>query len=136
MDVLIIESTENTPGIILDHNKNFLEFIGESRPEDVKKFFTPIFEWLDAYKSHLYFLADKQGSAIKVECNFKMEYFNSSSAKYILDLFMKLGEIDKGNLNVNVNVNWHYNEMDEDMKDAGEEFEKLAGLKFNLVAYA
>jgi|LakMenEpi03Aug12_release.lakeMendotaPanAssembly.Ray.scaffolds.fasta_scaffold1060896_2 hypothetical protein len=136
MDVLILESTENTPGIILDHNKNFLEFIGESRPEDVKKFFTPIFDWLDTYKNHLYFLADKSGSTINVDCNFKMEYFNSSSAKYILDLFMKLGEINKGNSNVNVNVNWHYNEMDEDMKDAGEEFEKLTGLKFNLVAFA
>jgi hypothetical protein len=65
-----------------------------------------------------------------------MDYFNSSSAKYILDLFMKLGDINGGNSNVNVNVNWHYNEMDEDMKDAGEEFEKLTGLKFNLVAFA
>jgi len=135
MNTFILESTENTPGIILDHTKNYLEFIGESRPEDVKKFFTPIFEWLDNYKSHLYFLADKSSAPISVNTCFKMEYFNSSSAKYFLDLFMKLGEIDKGNTNVKVNVDWHYNEMDEDMRDAGEEFEKMVGLKFNLVAY-
>jgi hypothetical protein len=135
MNVLTLEQTDNTPGVILDHNKNLIEFTGESRPEDVKKFFTPIFEWLESYKNHLYYLADQSSSPITVITNIKMDYFNSSSAKYFLDLFMKLSEIDKGNNKIKIEVNWHYNEMDEDMRDAGEEFEKMSEMKFNLVAF-
>lgn len=133
MEALIKESTENTPGIILDHTKHMLEFLGESRPEDVKKFFAPVFSWLEEYKSYLYFIAGSSSASVDVNCNFKLEYFNSSSAKVFLDLLNSLKDICKEGGNAKLNINWYYDAPDEDMRDAGEEFEKMVGIKFNLI---
>ncbi len=133
MEALIKESTENTPGIILEHTKHSLEFLGESRPEDVKKFFGPVFAWLTEYKNYVYFIAGSSTGAVQVTCNFKLEYFNSSSAKIFLDILNVLKDICGDGSNAKLVINWYYDEPDEDMRDAGEEFEKMVGVKFNLI---
>ncbi len=125
-----IDSTENTPLIELDHNSHTLLFQGDSRPENVQQFYTPVLNWLEDYSKHLYFLKDLNNSSIDVVCNFKFEYFNSSSAKYIMDIITKLSGLESG---INLKINWHYEEMDEDMQEAGEEFEDMMGVKFNFV---
>ena len=56
------------------------------------------------------------------------EYFNSSSAKYILDLCKNLGKIRAGGNKIV--IKWHYKEDDEDMLEAGKEMSKLAKLPF------
>lgn len=127
MEILNLELTDNTPKIILDHTKHELEFEGDSRPEDVQKFFKPVMSWLDDYESFI-----KSNSGITLNANFKLEYFNSSSAKYIMDIILKLGDIKK-NANISLNINWYYDEMDEDMLDAGEEFEDMLDVEFNFV---
>ncbi|MCB0395617.1 MAG: SiaC family regulatory phosphoprotein [Flavobacteriales bacterium] len=58
MEALRIPATESSPAITLDPEKGTYEIIGESRPEDVRKFYEPILEWLDKYKSSLYWLKD------------------------------------------------------------------------------
>ncbi len=125
-----VEATDNTPLLDLNHQTHTLLFEGESRPEDVQKFYSPVLEWLESYNKHLYFLKDMNSNEITVNCNFKYEYFNSSSAKYIMDIINKLGELDSS---ISLNVNWHYEEMDEDMFEAGEEFQDMLGVKFNFV---
>lgn len=127
MEVLNLEVTENTPKIILDPNKHELEFEGDSRPEDVQKFFQPIMNWLNDYEVY-----SKSAGQVNLNANFKLEYFNSSSAKYIMDIILKLGKIAEAD-NVTLNINWHYDEMDEDMLDAGEEFEDMLDVEFNFV---
>lgn len=125
-----VEATENTPLIELDHNNHTLLFQGDSRPENVQQFYSPVIEWLDNYGKHLYFLKDLNNASIKIDCNFKFEYFNSSSAKYIMDIITMLSKFDNG---VTLNINWYYEEMDEDMQEAGEEFEDMMGVKFNFI---
>ncbi|TXB63919.1 DUF1987 domain-containing protein [Vicingus serpentipes] len=125
-----VEATENTPLIELDHNNHTLLFQGDSRPENVQQFYSPVIEWLDNYWKHLYFLKDLNNASIKIDCNFKFEYFNSSSAKYIMDIITMLSKFDNG---VTLNINWYYEEMDEDMQEAGEEFEDMMGVKFNFI---
>ena len=44
-------------------------------------------DWLKEYEKHLYFLKD-QGGKISVLANFEFEYFNSSSAKYLMDIII------------------------------------------------
>lgn len=39
MNSIIINKTDSSLGVILDASKNYLEFEGESRPENVKAFF-------------------------------------------------------------------------------------------------
>jgi SiaC family regulatory phosphoprotein len=125
-----VEATENTPLIELDHNNHTLLFQGDSRPENVQQFYSHVIEWLDNYGKHLYFLKDLNNASIKIDCNFKFEYFNSSSAKYIMDIITMLSKFDNG---VTLNINWYYEEMDEDMQEAGEEFEDMMGVKFNFI---
>lgn len=127
MEALKLEVTDNTPKIILDPNSHELEFEGDSRPEDVQKFFQPIMNWLNDYESYVKTVGD-----VNLDTNFKLEYFNSSSAKYIMDIILKLGKIAESG-NVKLNINWHYDEMDEDMLDAGEEFEDMLDVEFNFV---
>lgn len=131
MEKLLLEGTDNTPQVTLDNEKHIIHFKGDSRPEDVRKFYLPILEWLGEYEKHLYFLKD-QSAGINLTANFEFEYFNSSSAKYLMDIIVKLGElasIDK----IKFTLNWYYDAMDEDMLDSGEEFQDMLGIKFNFI---
>ncbi len=131
MEKLVLESTDNTPEVLMDNSTNVISFKGDSRPEDVRKFYLPILEWIKEYEKHLYFLKD-QGGKINVTANFEFEYFNSSSAKYLMDIIIALGEIAKIE-NINFVLNWYYDAMDEDMLDSGEEFQDMLGMDFNLI---
>ena len=85
METLRIASTKTTPEIVLDPNENLFFIKGESRPESVKDFFRPVFEWLDKYYEEI-----KNDKTVKIEFNFYFEYINSSSFKYLLELMKKL----------------------------------------------
>jgi hypothetical protein len=61
----------------------------------------------------------------------KLEYFNTSSSKCILDLFKKLESIN--NIANQVKVNWYFEEDDEDMAEAGEDYQAIIGLPFNMI---
>ena len=130
MDIFKAELTNNTPSVLLDHNQNLIEFEGDSRPEDVQKFYAPIMDWFDNYEKHLFYIKDTTPKDVTTTCNFKFEYFNSSSAKYVMDIILKLGEITSKN-EVTLIMNWYYDEQDEDMKESGEEFEDMLDIKFN-----
>ena len=122
MESLIIKSSLNSPEIILDPQNGVFEFSGESRPENVRSFFLPVLEWLDAFAGE-----------VKAPCTFKFsfDYFNSTSAKYILDVFKLLRKIhDGGNA---VSIVWNYEEDDEDMLEVGEEMSRMSGLDFEFV---
>ena len=58
MEKFIIEPTANSPRIVLDPEKRTFEFSGESRPENVRKFYLPVLEWLEAYTGSLEALQD------------------------------------------------------------------------------
>ena len=58
-----------------------------------------------------------------------MEYFNTSSSKCILDVFKKLESIADSE----VSIKWFYEEDDEDMLEAGEDYEAIIDLKFEMI---
>jgi hypothetical protein len=127
MKPLSIEETDRTPAIKFDFDNGHLEITGESYPEDVTEFYKPVFTALDSY---LESLAD--GSC---DFDFKMVYFNSSSAKAVMMLLDKLdAAAGKG---AKVNIRWFYDEEDDTMKDLGEEFsEDLENAVFKLETLA
>jgi len=130
MKKLIIESTSNSPKVILDSVNNLFEISGESRPENVSKFYKPILEWLDKFGMKL---SEQKNSNKKApyEFNFNFEYFNSSSAKFILDFCKKLGKLrSEGN---DIVVKWHYEEDDEDMLEVGKEMSRMVKFSFEYV---
>ena len=63
--------------------------------------------------------------------NIHLEYFNTSSSKCILDIFKKLESIK--NAGNEVNINWYYEEDDEDMLEAGEDYQAIIGVPFKMV---
>jgi len=124
MDALIIEATDDTPKVVLDPANNNFEFSGKSLPEDVTTFYGPIMEWLDGYS---------ESPNAKTIVIFNLVYFNTASSKLILDILFKLEEIfDEDN---DVSVEWHYQEEDEDMEEAGEEYADLVEMPLELKSY-
>jgi hypothetical protein len=123
MDNLFIEGTKQTPEIKFEANTGILEIKGRSIPENTFEFFNPILLWLEEYaKSPV----DK--TIVKVN----LEYFNTSSSKYILEIFkrVKIVFTEGGD----VLVEWYYEEDDEEMMETGEDYEDVSGLPFELIA--
>lgn len=123
MEALIIQSKEDTPGIQLNPEKGIFEINHRSLPEDAIAFFTPVFSWLEKYG---------EAPLAKSVFQFKLEYFNTSSAKQIYKLFCLLQDISKKG---EIEINWYYQEEDKDMRSAGERYAKLIELPFKLISY-
>ncbi|MBN2486471.1 MAG: DUF1987 domain-containing protein [Bacteroidales bacterium] len=124
MQALIIEAQDDTPRVILDKENNMFELSGKSLPEDVLKFYQPVYEWLNQY-----ILSPNDETIFKL----KIDYFNSASHKAINYMLEILAEIQqKGK---KVEVKWHYLTEDEDMLETGHDFEELTGLKFDFIGY-
>ncbi len=124
METINVEATDETPRVILDSDSNQFEFSGKSLPEDVTTFYNPILDWLEAY-----------GLEPNEKSNFvfKMDYFNTASSKLILDILMKLEEINDEH--DGVIVEWYFREDDEDMEEAGEEYSDIVEVPFKQIAY-
>ena len=125
MEKISIEGTPETPTINFDVAKGFLEIKGRSIPENSIEFYKPLVDWLEKY-------AANPQSATNV--NIQLEYFNTSSSKCILDVFKKLEAINKGGSAVV--INWHYEEDDEDMLEAGEDYQAIINVPFKMVQVA
>jgi len=130
MEKFIIEPTANSPRIVLDPERRTFEFSGESRPENVRKFYLPVLEWLEAYTGSLEALQGDQRK-FDLQCQFNFEYFNSTSAKYILDIFKSLNAINA--LGVGLDIKWLYEEDDEDMLEVGQEMSRMSKLSFEYI---
>ena len=124
MDLLSIEATDETPKIILDPENNVFEFSGKSLPEDVLTFYGPVLDWLEGYGDS----ANK-----KTVFDFKLVYFNTASSKLILDILFKLEELHEAG--ADISIVWYYQEEDEDMEEAGEEYADLVDVPFELRSY-
>ena len=125
MSVIKIQGTDDTPTVTLDKENNIFEISGRSLPEDVVVFYKPILEWLDEYKN------DPLDLTV---FNFKLEYFNTASSKLLLDVLLKLEDIN--NDGHEVLVRWHYPDDDEDMEEAGEEYSDIVDVPFEQVPYS
>jgi hypothetical protein len=128
MRKLFIQQTSSSPKVVLDPENNFFEISGESRPPDVNLFYNEIISWFDDYS--LYLLKSNQVGNTPV-FNFDFEYFNSSSAKYILDFCKLISSVrSKGR---DVIVNWHYEDEDMDMLESGREMSRISKMPFEYI---
>lgn len=122
MEAFSIEGTPKTPTVSFDTNKGFLEIKGRSIPENSIEFYKPLVDLLEKY-------AGQPQSDTNV--NIQLEYFNTSSSKCILDVFKKLEGINKNGSKVI--INWYYEEDDEDMLEAGEDYQAIINVPFKMV---
>lgn len=106
------EKTSSTPYILVDEEKAYMKFSGESFPENVIKCYGEVSSWLTRY------LETSFGT---FTFDFEMIYFNSSTSKVLTSIFSMLNDAGKNN---RVIVNWCCSEDNDIMIEYGEEFKK------------
>lgn len=118
MENLVIEGTPKTPTIKFNPDEGKLLIQGRSIPENSIEFYKPLVDSLDTYSGN-------------ATVDIVLEYFNTSSSKCILDVFKKLEKIKSdGN---DVEIRWHYEEDDEDMLEAGEDYQAIINIPFKMI---
>lgn len=125
MKPIEIKGTPKTPSVTFNAEKGAMDIKGRSIPENSVEFYKPLVDWLEEYKAQ---------PLPKTKVNIQLEYFNTSSSKCILDVFKKLETINKGDNDVE--INWYYEEDDEDMLEAGEDYESIIQVPFNMIEVA
>ncbi len=125
MDSIKIEGSPKTPTVEFDNEVGVLAIKGRSIPENSIDFYKQLIDWIDEYA-----LQPKEETVLHMQ----LEYFNTSSSKCILDVFKKLENIKKAGKVVR--VKWHYEEDDEDMLEAGEDYDAIIDLDFEMIKEA
>lgn len=125
MDNLVIEKTKSTPEINFNAASGVLQIKGESFPENVVKFYTPVIDWIKDYIS---------AETKEITLEFEIIYFNSSTSKVFMTIFDLLDqEVGKGK---NIKVKWICDNENETAIECGEEFkEDIELLPFDIVVY-
>jgi hypothetical protein len=126
---LYVEPTEKTPLIEVKEDKGYIRIEGRSLPENVRSFYYPILKEISNILDKW-----KNSDLDNFEFHVKLGYFNSSSAKFILDMLSIFVDLEKKH-SKNCKVYWYYEDEDIDMKEAGMQIAELLGHEFIYIEY-
>ena len=121
MELLSKSATKKTPMVLFDHKKGFFHIKGRSIPENTYEFYSGLMNWLDEYS------AEPEKDNI---FRFELEYFNTSSSKFLLEIFKKLKSLTTSEKRCSLLVQWYYEDGDEEMMETGRDFMELLDLNF------
>ena len=113
MEALNIEATKDSPKIALDPNTGQCEISGRSFPEDCNLVYEPVVSWLEAYTGN------------SIQMRFDLDYISSTTYISLLKIMLKLKDLET--TGKTTTVTWIYEDDDEDIRIAGEKFEKATG---------
>jgi hypothetical protein len=122
MENLNIQEGEKTPSFNFNASEGKIEIAGRSWPEHALQVYEPAFKWLEEYSMN---------PAAKTVVNLKMEYFNTSSSKVVLDILKKIDQLSS--LGKEVEINWYYEYDDPDLKEQGNMIKGILKSKINLI---
>ena len=131
MDKISITPTYKTPRVLFDPENFQFELEGDSRPEDVRKFYYPILDALSEFLEAVTHPLEKKYEENTFNFKFRLGYFNSASAKFIFDILSLAKKMHDNKLRVK--VLWCFEEDEDDVKDAGEEFSEILHFPFSYV---
>lgn len=124
MEDIFLKRTFNSPEIEFLASNGELSIEGRSIPEDPGDFFENLIKWLNEY-----FLNPVEETVMTI----KLEYINSGSSKYMLELLRILKEnYDKGR---KVLVKWYFEEGDESIEELGQHYEQTMQIPFEIIEY-
>jgi hypothetical protein len=109
---LFIAAGERSPEVDFRFEERRLALRGEAFPEDAAAFFGPLLKQLAVYCEAI------RGQDLQVEL--QMEYFNTSSAKALMNMIQTLEATARGG--TRVVLRWIWQEGDEVMREFGEDF--------------
>ncbi|MFC2090037.1 DUF1987 domain-containing protein [Bacteroidota bacterium] len=119
-----LEGTARTPTIELDRQAGTILLEGKSSPENAREFYEPIIAWMEEYI---------KDPAETTSLTINLEHFNTSSSKYLMEVFRKIRYLaDK---NMKYTITWMYEEDDHEMLDTAETYEVMTGMIFKKVSY-
>ena len=124
MEDLFLKKTFNSPEVEFIAGTGELSMEGRSIPEDPGEFFERLIDWINDYFMN---------PASITELNIKLEYINSGSSKYMLELLriMKINHVN----GKNVQVKWYFEEGDESIQELGQHYEQTIQLPFEHIEY-
>jgi hypothetical protein len=109
IEILEYPEGQKTPYLLFDGNKGILKIEGKCIPEYAQLFFQNLHPLIDKY-------AENPQEILDVTVN--LSYFNSSTARELMIIFKKF-------LKFPTKISWLYEKKDEDMIDAGEDFQDI-----------
>ncbi|MEN3040804.1 MAG: DUF1987 domain-containing protein [Bacteroidia bacterium] len=122
---LIIQPTFTTPEIRFDPESYYFFIGGNSYPENSLKFYGPVLEWVQNWATKI----TPSTKLLTVEIH--LEYFNTSTAKVLLDFFRLLETLyERGQ---SIQIRWLYLQEDSEMEDAGLDYQAAIKVPFELV---
>ena len=124
MEDLYLKKTFNSPEVEFIADKGELSLEGRSIPEDPGEFFELLIDWINEY-----FLNPAKDTMM----NIRLEYINSGSSKYMLEVLriMKINhDAGKG-----VNIKWYFEEGDESIQELGVHYEQTIQIPFEHIEY-
>ena len=121
MELVSLDSTKKTPEVLLDPDGK-IRIGGRSIPEDASKFYDFILNWVLEYVE-----SPRDRTTVDIE----LEYFNSGSAKYVMQILRELSELHSSNRDLQ--VNWYYEEGDDDILERGEYYSSILDLEINFI---
>ncbi|MFO7979132.1 MAG: DUF1987 domain-containing protein [Bacteroidales bacterium] len=122
MKEIIVEPTKTTFSVLFDFSKGLLHFSGNSYPENAIEFFQPLINKLKNVLKNYH---------KPLEVVFVVNYFNTSSSKYMFKIMELLDQYKrKGNV---VQVYWHLQPGEEDMLETWHELMDELDMDFTVV---
>ncbi len=117
----IVSAERKTPEIVFKANGE-LRITGNSRPEDGKHFYKPVFDWIEDFKEF---------NPASINLTLDLDYINSVSVRILLTMLQQLYGIlaDKKAFK----VIWKYDQNDLDMLDQGKILEKSLQHTFDFI---
>ena len=116
MENLSIPPSDRTPGVELSFDTQTLKFSGESYPENAAKFFDPVIAWIEEFIG--------AGNDRTIVADFELTMFNSSTAKFLMNIFDILDDGAAGEQSIT--LNWRFHEsndiIEEFMEDLQEDY--------------
>jgi hypothetical protein len=117
---VIQEELKNCPGIVYYPDKNILELVGRSIPENPELIFKRLDNWVTSH------FEKNKG----LDVHIKLEYINSGSSKYLYEILKRLTVYSReGKL---INMKWLYEADDEAMLELGEHYRDTAGIPLEI----
>ncbi len=119
MENFSLTGTPKTPTVELNASSGTLLLKGRSIPENSIEFYKPILAWIEQYSA-----SAKEETTLQIQ----LEYFNTSSSKCLLDVFKRMETLQG-----KVVIEWYYENDDEDMLEAGEDYEAIIHVPFKKI---
>ncbi|MCE5347076.1 MAG: DUF1987 domain-containing protein [Bacteroidales bacterium] len=125
-------STLTTPEICFSPEENIFLIRGTSAPEDVRAIYYPVIEWISLFIDEvIQGKINHYSPELPLKFQTDLNYFNSSSAKFIYDIFLKLKQLKSAG--VPVIIEWFYEEEDIDLREAGADIAMLVNMEFTFI---